>query len=162
MSYNSGTAQPSLSNERVVDFDAITQADGGFVVDLSANTIQVPVDGWYDVSAHVRLTASVNTNMVLVVRDNATNADIVRSDQLTISQQELMLSASAYLTAGTVLRLGFYSTAATSIAGGGSGSFTFLHVVQLSAGPQGPTGPIGVTVQSTAPSSPYVGQIWAW
>jgi hypothetical protein len=162
----STTPQASLSGERVMTMDTVTRSDEGFTVNAALGTITVPDDGWYDFSAHVRTSATVTATYTVFIRDGLNN-DLVRGDQVTGASIEAGCASTGYLTAGTVIKAFFYSSAASAIVGGAAGAFTYLRVVKFVGGPQGPTGPQGpvgsttpMTASLTAPANPQVGDVW--
>jgi Collagen triple helix repeat (20 copies) len=150
LSLMSTTPLASLSGERVMTMDTVTRSDTGFTVNAANGSITVPTDGWYDFSAHVRTGAAVTATYTVFIRDQ-NNLDLVRGDQVTGSSVEAGCASTGYLTAGTVVRAFFYSSAACQVVGGANGAFTYLRVVALqgSQGPVGPAGSVGIVQHGT-------------
>ncbi|MFF2493259.1 hypothetical protein [Agromyces sp. NPDC058064] len=120
----------AASGSRNVAFDTTERVDSGFTWDGTAKTITVAASGWYALYAHVRLSATVTTAVSVIITANG--ATCVRGDGSTFNTlNDISASGIAYLTAGDVLAVSFFSTASSTILGEAAPSRTHFRVAKI-------------------------------
>jgi len=176
LALTSTTPLAASATDRIVDMDTAVRVDPGFTVDLAANSITVPSDGWYEITMHVHLATSVAGNHITFISVNTLANFVLRGQSLSASTAEAGCSGVAYLTAGSAVMAGYGSTSSTQVVGNGTGDWVHLRVVQLAGvkgdigptgpsggptGPAGPTGPSGPT-NDTPIITDLWRPVWAW
>lgn len=114
--------------------DNSIRVDGVTVSSLSSGEIEVPVTGWYMMTANTKFgTAPTSAGSYALISQSATSlgtkTEIAMGQQSLNGQNVVSVTTIAYLTAGTFINPGLYNASTGTVTGSADGSATSFRGV---------------------------------
>ena len=116
--------------------DTTIQSSGATVSALSIGQVEVPVTGWYMLTANIRFgtpPTSAGSYCLIAKSDTSsgTKTEVVMGQQSVAGQSVIAVTTIAYLTAGTFVNPGFFNGSAGTVTGTADGGSTSFRGVLL-------------------------------